>query len=68
MKTKLQTLETLLQSHDWFYQHSDDNSVYEQGRFEWFMITKVMKSLNNSGFSEQSSALYEKYLPEPLKY
>ena len=32
MKTKLQTLEELLKSHDWFYQYSDDDSVYEQGK------------------------------------
>ena len=68
MKTKLQTLETLLQDHDWFYQRSDDHSVYEQGKFEWFMITNVMKSLDEAGFSKQSDELYEKYLPEPLKY
>ena len=68
MNTKLQTLETLLKNHDWFYQYSDDNRVYEQGKFEWFMISKIMESLDDAGFSDKSSALYDKYLPEPLKF
>jgi len=68
MNTKLQTLEELLKNHDWFYQRSDDNSVYEQGKFEWFMITKVITALENAGFSEETKYLYDKYLPEPLKY
>ena len=68
MNTKLQTLETLLKNHDWFYQYSDDNRVYEQGKFEWFMISKIMESLDDAGFSDKSNALYDKYLPEPLKF
>ena len=75
MKTKLQTLEKLLQNHDWFYQFSDDYSVYERGDRELNTINEVISALKDAGFgkqaagfSEQSSALYEKYLPEPLKY
>ena len=68
MNNKLQTLEKLLQNHDWFYQYSDDNSVYEKGKFQWFMITKVMNSLDKGGFSDKSDALYNKYLPQILKY
>jgi len=68
MKTKLQTLEELLQNHDWFYQYSDDYSIYEQGKSAWHTITEVISALKDAGFGEETDALYNKYLPEPLKY
>ena len=68
MNNKLQTLEKLLQNHDWFYQYSDDDSVYEQGKFAWYTITEVIKTLKDTGFGKEADDLYDKYLPEPLKY
>ena len=68
MNTKLQTLEKLLQNHDWFYQYSDDYSVYERGQFAWDTITTVMEVLEKAGFGKEVDALYDKYLPEPLKF
>ena len=68
MKTKLQTLEELLKGHDWFYQYSDDSSVYEQGKSAWHTITEVISALKDAGFGKQADDLYDKYLPEPLKY
>jgi hypothetical protein len=66
--SKLKTLEELLQNHDWFYQYSDDYSVYERGQNAWKTISKVMEALDDAGLSDQSNALYEKYLPKQLKY
>ena len=54
MNTKLQTLEKLLQNHDWFYQYSDDYSVYERGQFAWDTITTVMKVLEEKYAKEQA--------------
>lgn len=68
MNTKLQTLEELLKSHDWFYQYSDDDSVYEQGKSAWYAITEVIKALKDAGFGKEADDLYDKYLPEPLKF
>jgi hypothetical protein len=66
--SKLKTLEELLQNHDWFYQYSDDYSVYERGQNAWKTISKVMEALDDAGLSDESNALYEKYLPKQLKY
>jgi len=66
--SKLKTLEELLQNHDWFYQYSDDYSVYERGQNAWKTISKVMEALDDAGLSNESNALYEKYLPKQLKY
>ena len=68
MKNKLQTLEKLLQNHDWFYQYSDDYGVYEQGQNAWKTISKVMEALDDAGLGDESNALYEKYLPQVLKF
>ena len=68
MNNKLQTLEKLLQDHDWFYQYSDDFSVYERGNRESDTINIVIKALKDAGFGEEADDLYYKYLPEPLKY
>ena len=66
--SKLKTLEKLLQNHDWFYQYSEDYSVYERGQNAWYIISNIMQALDDAGLSDESNALYEKYLPKALKY
>ena len=68
MNKNLQTLEKLLQDHDWFYQYSDDFSIYERGDRESNAINEVIKVLENTGFGKEANDLYDKYLPEPLKF
>ena len=65
---KLKTLEELLKNHDWFYQYSDDFRVYSSGQKTWNTINTVIKALKDAGFSKEADDLYDKYLPEPLKY
>ena len=66
--SKLKTFEELLKNHDWFYQYSEDYSVYERGQNAWKTISKVMEALEDAGLSDAANDLYEKYLPKPLKY
>jgi len=66
--SKLETLEKLLQNHDWFYQYSEDYSVYERGRRESSTINTAIKVLEDAGLSDEANDLYEKYLPQQLKY
>ena len=68
MENKFKTLEKLLKNHDWFYQYSDDFSVYSSGRKTWDTISTAIKVLEEAGFSKETDELYEKYLPEALKY
>ena len=68
MNKDLQTLEKLLQDHDWFYQYSDDYSVYERGQNAWNTINEVINALKDAGFGKETDDLYDKYLPEPLKF
>ena len=65
MKTKLQTLEKLLQNHDWFYQYSDDYSVYERGQNAWNTINEVIEYFENTEEYEKCGELLEeKYAKE----
>ena len=66
--SKLKTLEKSLQNHDWFYQYSEDFSVYERGNRESDTINTVIKALEDAGLSDEANDLYEKYLPKQLKY
>tara|TARA_R110000822_G_scaffold309084_1_gene437937 strand:+ start:1187 stop:1414 length:228 start_codon:yes stop_codon:yes gene_type:complete len=68
MNNKLQTLDKLLKNHDWFYQYSDDYSVYECGDRESNTINEVINALKGAGFGKEANDLYDKYLPEPLKF
>ena len=66
--SKLETLEKLLQNHDWFYQYSEDFSVYERGLFAQTTINIAIKVLEEAGSGDEANDLYEKYLPKQLKY
>ena len=68
MSKELNTLEKLLKNHDWFYQYSEDYNVYEQGQTAWNAIAVVMSALKDAGFEHEAEYLYEKYLPQVLKY
>ena len=52
----------------YFPNHSDDFNVYSSGQKTWNTINTVIKALKDAGFSKEADDLYDKYLPEPLKY
>ena len=66
--SKLKTLEELLQNHDWFYQYSEDFSVYERGLKAQETINIAIEVLEDAGLGDEANDLYEKYLPKQLKY
>jgi hypothetical protein len=66
--SRLKKLEELLQNHDWFYQYSEDYSVYERGQNSWDIISNIMQALDDAGLGDEVNDLYEKYLPKQLKY
>jgi len=61
MKIKLQQLEELLQTHDWYYMMSDDNYWYKKGRRQYEKIWKLMDELKDNGYFTESENLYDKY-------
>ena len=61
----LETLESQLKSHDWFYEYSDDNRYYNSGLKEFTDIWNVIEQLQAIGENEfdQAIALYKQYKP-----
>ena len=61
MNEKLKELEGLLQTHDWYYNMSDDNYWYQQGRKSQERIWELMDELKNNGYFTECENLYDTY-------
>ena len=61
--TTLETLEKALAGHDWFYEYSDDHSVWSRGRDALANISSLMSKAKAEGFSDEVTALFAKYKP-----
>jgi len=59
----LDTLESLLKTHDWWYMMSDDNRAYSNGSAQQSQIRKIMKDLEAAGQGDEAKALYNQYAP-----
>mgnify|MGYP003300305752 CR=1 FL=1 len=61
----LNTLESQLKHHDWFYEYSDDSRYYNSGLREFTQIWQTIEQLQNIGENEfdQAIALYKQYKP-----
>ena len=60
---RLAELAQKLQYHDWYYNYSDDHSVWRRGEERSAQIQSEMKYLNSLGLEEQTKALWEQYCP-----
>jgi len=61
----LNTLESQLKHHDWFYEYSDDSRYYNSGLREFTQIWQTIERLQEIGENEfdQAIALYKQYKP-----
>ncbi len=59
----LEKLETLLKSHDWHYNMSDDHRYYTRGREEYDRIREVMEECNNNDLGTMAKDLFHQYNP-----
>jgi len=60
----LTTLESLLKSHDWYYQYSDDHSVWQRGRDQADEIRRQKDICCGLGLDSIANELYNKYKPK----
>lgn len=61
MNDKLKRLEELLQTHDWYYNMSDDHKYYLQGRKQYNEIWRLMGELKDNGYFTEAENLYDTY-------
>lgn len=59
----LDSLETLLKNHDWFYMMSDSSAVYNKGVNERKEIDSLIEKLESSGYGEDAKSLYNSVEP-----
>ena len=55
-------LQELLKNHDWYYQYSDDFSVYKSGTNEVDAIHKIIRNAGDK--QNEALALYNSECPE----
>ena len=60
----LDTLESLLKTHDWYYEYSDDHRAWKKGAEERREITRMMKIAETIGLGIEAGLLWESYQPK----
>jgi len=66
MNESLAILEKLLKSHDWYFDYSDDHSVWKKGMAQRDAINQEQKRLISNGLAtvEEVQELTQKYAPK----
>ena len=66
MNESLAILEKLLKSHDWYFDYSDDYSVWKKGMAQRDAINQEQKRLISNGLAtvEEVQELTQKYAPK----
>ena len=61
----LETLESQLKSHDWFYEYSDDHRYYNSGLREFTQIWQTIEQLQDISENafDQAIAMYKEHKP-----
>lgn len=69
MNEHLLPLDKLLQFHDWYFDYSDDHSVWKRGMMELDIINQEQKRLIHSGLatSEEILELTNKHRQKTLR-
>ena len=57
----LDQLREALASHDWYYNYSDDYSVYSRGQRKWSNICSLRQQAAQAGLQAEADALYDRY-------
>ena len=60
----LESLESMLKAHDFYYAKSDDSRTNRKGNSAERMIRIEMQKLADDGMREEAMELYKKYAPE----
>jgi hypothetical protein len=58
-------LRKLMESHDWYYDFSDDYSVWSKGHQQHNAIRRLAESLDQRGVSDEVDELFKRYRPQP---
>jgi hypothetical protein len=62
--TKFEYLEHELKVHDWFYEMSDDHSIWTAGVRHDKLLSELSKELKEEGYEKEVEELWDKYSPK----
>lgn len=57
----LEEFKRALSSHDWYYDYSDDHTVWRRGRDSASRIQQLRHQLEQSGMKAEADTLYARY-------
>lgn len=60
---KLKEFERALQGHDWYFDYTDDHSVWRRGWDQSVRINELRDELTKSGAAEAAEQLWQQYCP-----
>lgn len=64
IQTKLEELSRKCALHDWYYDYSDDHSVWKRGVASRDEILRLRTELINLGAKEQADEIFYKHCPK----
>lgn len=62
----LANLRQMLESHDWFYEYSDDHGAWRRGKAERAQIMAEIKRVSEQGFRSEACDLYNETKPDQI--
>lgn len=63
MSDLLAEFEKALRNHDWYYDYSDDGSVWRRGLAEADNIRRIRNELKSTGKEAEAEALWKEHCP-----
>ena len=63
MEMTLETYETLLNGHDWYFHYSDDQRYYRRGKEQRDVLDKAYASLSAQGLEVEARQLFNDLSP-----
>lgn len=64
MNKLLVELTEMCKHHDWYYEFSDDHSVWRRGGGQRAEIRNKLKECEEAGLGEEANNIYNEYRPE----
>lgn len=63
----LAQFEKALAAHDWYYDYSDDHSVWQRGVRQNDELLRQRRALREAGLGAAADALWRKHCPGPVE-
>lgn len=63
----LESLERMMQMHDWYYGYADDYNAWGKGANAEQRLVRACQDLTEAGHGEEVARLWKRYCPEEAR-